>query len=166
MLMIISIVVVLTMVSLCAYLAVLSKDQLVTKDSAIENSRIDASSAAIAHIMENQIKEDLIEMYPTINDPNPPLNPEDIYKPNTFLSNYKNSWIDMSKKMSVSKIESIDIKYNNNTSIRKVGNEVRTYGCFVITVKYSSVTYNYAFFAEEFDRNGYEKGDFISEWIN
>lgn len=166
MLMIISIAVVLVMASLVAYLAVLSRDQLSIKDHVIQYAEIDASSAAISHTMSNQIKEDLNNMYPNLDlPPEPDVEPV-ILNQNDFINAYNNAWQHMVKAVSVANIENVVITYNANTEIYVHDSGNQHYGSCVITVEYDDLTVNYAFFLEETNRDGFEKGDFISLWIN
>jgi hypothetical protein len=166
MLMIISIAVVLVMASLCAYLAVLSRDQLTIKEYVIQYAEIDASSSAISYTMSNQIKEDLNSMYPGLDLPPEPDSEPVVLNQNDFINAYNNAWQHMVKSVSVANIKNITITYDNDTEIYVHNSENQHYGSCVITVEYDNSTVNYAFFLEETNRDGFEKGDFISLWIS
>jgi hypothetical protein len=167
MLMIISIVVVMTMVSVCTYLAVISKNQMIKNDTAVAYSTIDASSAAIIDIIDDTIKTDLVEKYPWINLPpdpdNPPATP---YNPTEFVSAYKDEWLLIASKSSVEPVVNIDVRYDVNTKVRLADDTIEDYGCIVFIVEFANETHNYAFFAEVANRDGYEKGDFVLTWIS
>ena len=167
MLMIISIVVVMTMVSVCTYLAVVSKSQLIKNDTAVSYSTIDASSSAIIDIMGDVIKEDVVVKYPWLALPLPPLDPVlDLYNANNFVNDYKDEWSLIVTKSSVEPVVSVDIVYDENTKVRMADDTIEDFGCIVITVEFATETHCYAFFAEELNREGYEKGDFVLTWIS
>ena len=166
MLMIISIAVVLVMASLVAYLAVLSKDQLTIKDYVVQYAEIDASSAAISHTMSNQIKEDLNSMYPGLDLPLEPDGEPVVLNQNDFINAYNNAWQHMVKAVTVANVKNVTVLYNANAEIYIHDSGNQHYGSCVITVEYDNSTINYAFFLEDTNRDGFEKGDFISLWIS
>ena len=165
MVMIISIVVVLTMLALCAYLVAVSKNQLRSNDKSVETANVDASVAAVSDVVETYLSNAITSLKPAdaIDD--------SWFIPSEFIENQEESIKELVGMVLVCSNNQVNVAYVEDVPmcVHEVGTFY--YNSIVITIEFANgESRNIAFYIQDsatlpVDGNVREKGDFLLTWI-
>ena len=165
MVMIVSIVVVLTMLALCAYLVAVSKNQLRSNDKSVEIANVDASVTAVENVVESYLKDSIASLKPI------DATDDSWFIPSEFINNQKDDIENLIGMVLVSSYDEINLTYIENVPmyVHEVGTYY--YNSIVITIEFSNgENRNIAFYIQDSanmpsDGSVREKGDFLLPWI-
>ena len=166
MVMIISIIVVVTMLALCTYLVAVSKNQMYSNEKTIEAANIDATTDAIADVVEQYLHDTISGMRPANPDPD-----VEWFDGNAFIAMYGGSIKNLSEMVTVCDYDMMQVSYVNRVPMYIHETGTYYFDCIVLSIQFvNGETHNIAFYVNDSagatnDGAVREKGDYLLTWI-